>query len=622
MRGFVMLGLLIVTLLPQASYAQEAKRRPNILWITCEDSSPNLGCYGDKFAVTPNLDAFAKTALRYRTAWSNAPVCAPARTTIISGLYAPSTGSEHMRSLVRLPVGIEMFPVLLKRLGYYCTNNVKEDYNLAKTGKVWDESSAKAHYKNRPKGVPFFAVFNFVITHESQIRKRPHKLVLDPSKVPIPPYHPDTPEVRHDWTQLYDNLTVMDRMVGQMLAELESLGLAEDTIVFFYSDHGSGMPRSKRTALDSGLHVPMLVRIPEKFRDLRPNDYAAGGITDRLVSFVDLAPTVLSLAGSPAPPTMEGMAFLGTHAAPPREYVFGFRGRMDERYDLVRSVRDQRFVYSHNYLPYRVAGQHNAYMFETPTTMVWKKLFDAGKLNEVQAQFWSPRPAEQLFDVIEDPYETRNLAESRKHQADLKRLRVALAQKVRSTRDVGFLPEDEMHRRAKNRTPYEVGKDDFDVERIIGAAELASDTRQADDGRLKKAIQDKDAAVRYWGVVGIYGRGKNAVTEERSSLAALVQGDAAPCVRIVAAEALGKYGDNRERKLAIDALLPLTSLRTNDVFVSLQALNALDYLEVREDEGWSVIRTAAETNAKIEPRVNALVPRVIEHIGSRFSKTP
>jgi uncharacterized sulfatase len=239
----------------------------------------------------------------------------------------------------------------------------------------------------------------------------------------------------------------------------------------------------------------------------------------------------------------------------------------------------------------------------------------------VQAQFWAPRPAEQLFDVEKDPYEVTNLAGLKEYEADLQRLRGVLAQKVRKTRDVDFLPEDEMHRRAKGRTPYDVGKDDFDVEHIIGTAEFASDTQKPDDGRLKKAIDDKDAAVRYWGAVGIYGRGKSDVLQHRADLARLLI-DPAPCVRCVAGEALGKFGDNRERKQAIDALLPMVSLKTNDIFVSLQALNALDYLEVREDEGWSVIRTAAETNTKIEPRVNALVPRVIEHIGSRFGKAP
>src|SRR5581483_9328221 len=323
---WLLAGAVVITTCAPAVNAQGA-RRPNILWITCEDMGPNLGCYGDKYATTPNLDRLASRGLRYRVAWSNAPVCAPARTTIISGLYPTATGAEHMRSMAKLPASMQMFPVYLRRLGYYCTNWIKEDYNLEKTGKVWDDSSKKAHWKNRAAGQPFFAVFNFVVTHESQIRKRPHKLVHDPARAPVPSYHPDTPEVRHDWAQYYDNITEMDRLAGELLRELEEAGLADDTIVFFYADHGSGMPRHKRTACDSGLHVPLIASIPERFRNLAPKDYAPGGATDRLVSFVDLAPTMLSLAGQQPPDFMQGQAFTGSHEAAPREYLHGFRGR-------------------------------------------------------------------------------------------------------------------------------------------------------------------------------------------------------------------------------------------------------------------------------------------------------
>jgi uncharacterized sulfatase len=612
-------GFLLVSPLP----AQEAKtpKRPNILWITCEDIGPHLGCYGDKYAVTPVLDKLAKRSLRYNIAWSNAPVCAPARTTIITGMYPPSTGSEHMRSLVKLPANIEMFPVLLRRLGYYCTNHIKEDYNLEKAGKVWDDSSKSAHYKNRPKDAPFFAVFNILITHESQIRKRPHKLVHDPAKAPIPAYHPDTPEVRHDWAQYYDNITTMDRMVGELLAELEALGLADDTIIFFYSDHGSGMPRNKRTPLDCGLHVPMLVHIPANFRDLAPKEYVPGGETDRLVSFVDLAPTVVSLAGSAAPPHMHGKAFLGSHAAAPNEYLFGFRGRMDERYDLVRSIRDKRYVYARNYMPHRIPGQHVSYMFETPTTQVWKKLFDAGQLKPEQAFFWQPRPHEELYDLETDPFEVHNLAESKTHQTELKRLRERLMTKIRTTRDVDFLPEDELHRRSKGSTPYELAQDAerYPCDKIITFAEIASQTGAAAGDRLKAGLNDRDAAVRYWSAVGIYGRGKEVTREHRADLARLLT-DPAPCVRIIAAEALGKYGDQRERKQAIDALLPLAPLKNNEVYVSLQALNALDYVGLRKDEGWTQIEHAADGEKMIEPRVQGMPARLVESIREKLGK--
>ncbi|MBU6180762.1 MAG: sulfatase, partial [Verrucomicrobia bacterium] len=246
-------------LLLLATSLVSAADRPNFLWITSEDNGPHLGCYGDPNAVTPSLDGLAAKGMRFTRAWSNAPVCAPARTTVISGIYPPATGSEHMRSQTSLPAGMKLFPAYLREAGYYCTNNAKEDYNLVKGDDVWDESSGKAHWKNRAEGRPFFAVFNSTISHESQIRNAipDGNRIHDPAKVRVPAYHPDTPEVRKDWAQYHDRITMMDAQLGERLRELEEAGLAEDTIVFYWGDHGSGMPRNKRWPYDSGLHVPL-----------------------------------------------------------------------------------------------------------------------------------------------------------------------------------------------------------------------------------------------------------------------------------------------------------------------------------------------------------------------------
>ena len=293
--------------------AAEAKR-PNILWLVNEDHGPHVGCYGDSYATTPTFDALAAKGLRYTHCWSNAPVCAPARTTLICGMYATSTGGEHMRSMVPFAAGKKAYPQLLRAAGYYCTNNAKEDYNLSFPGKIWDESSKKAHWKNRPDGAPFMAVFNSEKSHESQIRKVPHTLVHDPAQARVPAYHPDTPEVRHDWAQYYDGVTAADADAGARLKELADAGLAGDTIVFYYADHGSGMPGSKRWPLNRGLQVPLVIYIPEKFAALRPPEYKAGGVSERLVSFVDFAPTLCSLAGVEPPEWLQGHAFLGKFA--------------------------------------------------------------------------------------------------------------------------------------------------------------------------------------------------------------------------------------------------------------------------------------------------------------------
>src|SRR3954470_11923346 len=461
-----------------------AAELPNILWVTCEDIGPHLGCYGDTYSVPPNLDALAAKGMRYTNASSNAPVCAPARTTIISGLYPPSTGAEHMRSLVNLPPQFRMFPQFLRDGGYYATNNSKEDYNLEKPGRVWDISSKNAHWKHRLKGQPFFAVFNHVISHESQIRNEIEKSnqIHDPAKVRLPAYHPDTPEVRRDWAQYYDRITMMDREAGNNLRELEKAGLADDTIVFFFSDHGSGMPRNKRSACNSGLNVPFIVYFPPKWRQLAPKDYKSGGTSDRLVSFVDLAPTVLSLAGIKAPEHMQGVPFCGKFAAAEPPYSFGFRGRMDERIDLVRSVRDKQYMYVRNYMPYLPAGQHNAYMFETPTTRVWHELFEQGKLNADQSAFWQPKALEELYDFKVDPDEIHNLAGSPEHHDVLVRMREAQEKWAKRIKDVDFLSEWEMHARSKGSSPYEVGHDPkkYDFDAIFAAANIASSMRSSE----------------------------------------------------------------------------------------------------------------------------------------------
>jgi uncharacterized sulfatase len=608
---------------------------PNILWLTTEDIGPQLGCYGDAYALTPNLDRLAERSLRYRNAWANAPVCAPARTTIITGVYATSTGAEHMRSLVGMPAFMRMYPQFLRERGYYCSNNSKEDYNLSKPAAVWHDSSNKAHWKNRAPGQPFFAIFNFTVTHESQIRHRPHTLQHDPAKAPLPAYHPDTPEVRHDWAQYYDNITTMDTQAGQALRELADAGLAEDTIVFFYGDHGSGMPRSKRWPYNSGLHVPLIVHVPEKFKNLAPKDYQSGGTTDRLVGFVDLAPTLLSLAGIQPPDWMQGRAFMGRFDTPPSRYVFGFRGRMDERYDLVRSVRNGRFIYVRNYMPHLIYGQHLAYMFETPTTQVWKKMYDERKLKPPKTIFWETKPPEELYDLQTDPDEVRNLAHSPEHEAVLGELRQALREHLLATRDVGFLPEAEMHRRAAGSTPYDLGQDrtNYPFDRILAMAEFASSpkptvatSRQSaetltasrervlqDLPKLQDGLKDNDSAVRYWAVLGLLMRGSNGVIAARPELRAVLK-DGSPSVRIAASRALAVHGHADDLPLVLDTLKELAPPDKNGVFVSVEALSVIEALGDKAAPLREFLRTLPQSDPQASGRVSSYVPRLLANL--------
>ena len=589
--------------------------RPNILWLTCEDIGPNLGCYGDDYADTPHLDALAARGVIYRNAWSNAPVCAPARTCIITGAYASSTGAEHMRSMVPISRAMPMYPQLLRAAGYYCTNNSKEDYNLEKPGEVWDESSGNAHWRNRAQGQPFFAIFNYTVTHESGIRKTPHELVHDPEQAQVPAYHPDTPEVRHDWAQYYDTITAMDAQAGAALAELEQAGLAEDTIVFFYGDHGSGMPGHKRCARDAGLRVPLIVVVPERFAQLAPADYARGGASERLVSFVDLGPTVASLAGVEPAPAMQGHAFMGEHEAAPAEYLYGFRGRMDERYDLVRCCRDERFVYIRNFMPHLPMGQHVRYMFQTPSTRVWHERYERGELTAAQRFFWEPRPPEELYDLQEDPEETRNLADSRDHAETLERMRSACREWMLAIRDVGLLPEPQIHQRTAGDAPYDLARDPerYPMARVLGAAELASGLDPGATDALLAGMHDPDPAVRWWSAMGLLMRGEGAVREGHAALRAALD-DADACMRIAAAEALGRCGDAADAHLAMPVLLELANAEAHGAYMAMLALNAIDHLGGPACEVRDALRALPETDPTDDPRHQYGVAALLEHV--------
>ena len=595
----------------------DAQPRPNILWITSEDNGPQLGCYGDPYANTPNLDALAARGMMYTRAWSNAPVCAPARTCIITGTYAPSIGGENMRSGVPLPEQIHLYPYYLRQAGYYCTNNSKTDYNLTKETGVWDESSGKAHYNNRKPGQPFFAIFNLTVTHESGLRRK-GPLIHDPAKARVPAYHPDIPAVRQDWARYYDNMTTMDNQAGKILAELQEAGLADDTIVIYYGDHGSGMPRSKRTPLNSGLHVPVIVHFPEKFKHLAPAEYAAGAKSSRLISFVDLAPTVLSLIGIQPPQWMQGSAFLGQHQGPPRAFNFGFRGRMDERYDLVRSATDGRYSYVRNYMPHRPHGQHVIYQFDTASTAQWKKLFDEGKLNAVQSAFWQPRAPEELYDLQTDPDETKNLANSPEHQAILQKLRTAQRELALQVRDVGFLPEGEIHTRSAGSTPYEMGRDDakYPLRKILDMADLASSLKPEAMPQLKAGLADPDSAVRYWAAMGILIRGKDGLVAAKPEMDKALA-DQSLYVRAIAAESLGRYGAEADLKAALAVLLEVCDCHKSGTFPAAFALNCLDNLG--RDKIASIQEAIAKlprTEAKPPGRAGGYVARLLQTINA------
>ena len=572
-----------------ATAAPADPARPNILWITVEDMSPHLGSYGDPDARTPHLDRFARDSVRYTHAFATAPVCSPSRSCLITGLYATTLGTQRLRSQFPLPATIGPFTAGLRQLGYYTSNNVKTDYNLAGEAAfiraAWDESSARAHWRKRAAGQPFFAIFNLMTTHQSRTsawsaeefeREIGSKLASaerhDPARLTLPPFYPDTPGARRAWARYHDCITLMDRQVGEILAELAADGLAEDTIVFFYSDHGMGMPRGKRTLYDSGLHVPLLIRFPAKWRHLAPTD--PGRTHDELVSFVDFAPTVLSLAGAPAPAHLQGRAFLGAAArtATKREFVFGARDRVDEAFDLSRSVRDQRWLYIRNFMPHLPGLQPEAY---SDTSTFRRELRQLAARGEAQGGFagyaLAPRPREELYDTAADPHQLHNLAGDPRHAAPLARLRAALRTWQEETRDLGFLTEPQVWAALPaGGTPLELARDParYPLARLLDAASHVGATDSAPVLPLLRADHD---GVRYWAAVALQARPALSPAERAALRAALA--DPSPTVRITAAAALTAAGEG-------EASFPVlaAALRDDSPAVGLHAARALELL--------------------------------------------
>lgn len=564
--------------------AEPADPRPNILWISCEDISPHLGCYGDPCAITPHLDRLASEGVRYTHAFTTAGVCAPCRSGIITGMYQTTHGTHHMRCQAVLPESVRPFPIALREAGYYCTNNSKTDYQFQHPKETWDASSSKAHWKNRGEGQPFFAVFNFTGCHESGIageakyREVTKGLAAsqrqDPQAVAatLPPYYPPTDVVLEDWKRNYELITAMDAWAGKLIAEVAEAGLLDNTIIMFWSDHGVGLPRAKRWLYDSGTHIPLIVRVPESLREAGLG--AAGTVCDDLVSSIDFAPTVLSLAGVPIPEVIQGQAFLGPQAVVPRDYVYGARDRMDERYDIIRSVRDARYRYIRNYEPLKPFYQYMNTPEKGATMRELRRLHASGDLPPAAEAFMAEsKPVEELYDLEHDPHEIHNLAGDPAHAERLAAMREVHARWVRETRDIGLIPEPEIERReaaAGSRFAILAESGDTHLPARLGrVAALASAGPDAIP-QLVEAAEDSDAAVRYWAATGLGNVGLPAKPTGQATAERLLADDSS-VVRVAAARALIRM---EEPDVAVPLLID--ELASDEQWTRLHAAIALD----------------------------------------------
>lgn len=463
MNTFKSLFFLLLVTAFNAIEAQDSP--PNIIWLVCEDqSSEFFPMYGDPTVSLPNLEALAAESVKYTNMHATTPVCAPARSGIITGMYPTTLGTHNMRAYnmdrkenqkelgipvysPKFPEYIRPFPEYLRANGYFCTNRDKEDYNFKIPETAWDYSCHqqhcnkddlfnKAHWRNRAEGQPFFSVFNFPITHESKVWEQgKNKLYVNPDEVSVPPYFPNDSITRHDMAVNYSNLVRMDQHVGEIIAQLKKDGLYENSYIFFYSDHGGPFPRHKRAIYQTGALTPLLVK--------HPQGKNAGDVVDAMVSFIDLAPTVLELAGIRPPAHLQGHAFLGKEEdLYERKYLVTASDRFDGQFDRVRAIRTQRYKFIRNYYPENPHALLVSYREQMPMMQNLNRLFQAGKLNTDQAQWLTaPRAAMEFYDLEKDPYELNNLIGEKKHRTIIAELEQELDKWIEESGDLGEISE-------------------------------------------------------------------------------------------------------------------------------------------------------------------------------------
>jgi len=557
-RLFLALWLLVTL-----GSAAAADAKPNFVFLMSEDNSKHfMKMFDPHGPSTPNIESLAAQGIAFDRAFCNGPVCSVARSTLITGSHAPRIGTQYHRKSVTVPMpeGLRMFPASLREAGYFTVTNGKKDYNATEDAGVWNKSAPDGSWRDRKPGQPFFFTQSFGASHESALHfseasmaQKPTK--TDPATVFVPPIHPDTPTFRYTYAHYHDRIQEMDKKIGAVVAALEADGLLDDTFVFYFGDNGGVLPGSKGFANETGLHVPLVVRIPKNFKHLV--DAPAGTRVGGFVSFVDFGPTVLNLAGIKTPETMDGRPFLGPGITlaevNQRDETFGYADRFDEKTDLVRTLRKGRFKYVRSYQPFNFDGLHNNYRYDTLACREWRDLYKAGKLNAVQSRFFEPRAAEALYDIDEDPYETRNLAGDPAHREMLANLRGRLTDWVKGLPDLSFYPESRLAEDAF-KNPVAFGQAHKpEIARLVDIADLALLPFADAQDRLKAALASENPWERYWALIvcSAHGRAAEPLVPAAQSLAA---SDPENLVRVRAAEFLGLIGKADPRPVVMDAL--------------------------------------------------------------------
>lgn len=606
----------VSAVVPATGGVAQAAERPNFVWIMSEDNSKHyLRLFDARGAATPNIEALARDGIVFDRAFSNAPVCSVARTTLITSCYAPRIGTQFHRhqKLAQLPEGLRMFPAYLRDVGYYTTNNRKEDYNAVKSDDVWNESSGKASWRKRREAEqPFFHVSTFTMSHESSLHFPPSLIDEEPTKtspesVTLAPYHPDTPLFRYTYARYHDRIGVIDRAVGEVVEQLRDDGLLEDTFIFYFGDHGGVLPRGKGYAYESGLHVPLVVRVPGRWK--QQVQLPRGSRTDGFVEFVDFGPTVLHLAGAKVPDGIDGRPFLGPDVSPEelvrRDETIGYADRFDEKYDLVRTLRQGRWKYSRNYEAFNPDGLQNNYRYNMLAYQQWREMYRRGELNADQRQFFEPKAVEALYDLETDPYEIHNLATDPQHTARLSEMRERLRERLKGMPDLSFVPESVLVEEALD-APVVFGQSHADrIAQLIDTADLSllpfSEARES----LAAALASDDWMQRYWALIACLCHGEPA--NELVPLARQQLEDSQPLVRVRAAQFLGVLGAIDPRPVIYEALRS-----TDSPVEALEILNVVVFFQDQPTLG--ALFDPEQIEFKFQPAAKSEVVRRLDYL--------
>ena len=579
--------LVILLLTNTVAYAQS----PNILWITIEDTSPLfIGCYGNQAARTPTIDRLAQEGVRFTSAFSTGTVCSPSRSTLITGVRTYELGTGHHRSEFPIPDNIKGFPYYLQQQKYYTTNNSKTDYNVAHaddfTREAWHESSDRAGWWNRSTGQPFFAVFNFIESHQSRTMTHPYswyqehvlsqlteRQQISENAFTMPPFYHDSPAMRRQMARVYNSLSLTDIRISELLDRLAQEQLMDSTIIFFFADHGEGIPRGKTNGINLGYRVPMVAWFPEMYRHLSP--WGTGTGTDELVTFEDLAPTMIRLAGAKPPDHLQGRVLLGEDRDDPAERVFLSSDRSDNGLDMVRTVTDGRYVYSRNFMPYMPEARYIRYMEIGEIKQVMRRDLADSVLNPLQRSLFEPRPAEVLYDTQQDPWETQNLANSPDQRSRLDSMREALKENILRSRDVLFLPEYELEQLTPSTTPYAFRQDTvrYPLREIYAAASLSGRRGQSVVKQQITLLEDPNQVIRYWAMVGLRSQPPELLAPYRATLSRAMQ-DTYPPVAIAAAAIVYDLFGERKAETQLKQYV-----RDNNASLALMAINYLLYVQ-------------------------------------------